>query len=216
MNANFEISLPRHGRCAELSLRRARNGSSGTRRRSTRTRKQASGDWFIPLVHAFCGDILTGYEQALAQGADRDQLHEQISRVACRRYTWLRADTDPRKSSSNGQDQELKKDRPFNDSSKGLVSSSLSVRSWRWRLSKRAGNGLKTGVSMSLLKENLVGVNARIEALNEFFKPSVVPARERRQGFPAISSCSWKRKSRRWARATLELRVEKRSQNVHL
>src|SRR5271165_3984130 len=162
MNANFEVSLPPWPMrrviieaCAEWNLRHPAENHADPE----------SSEWELiySAVHAFCRHMLTGYEQALAQGANRDQLHERISRVACRRYTWLRADTDPRKSSNNGENQELKKDRPFNHFSKELSElvserSRLAVAIMQAR--RKSTEGWREHVA--LLKENLVGVNARI------------------------------------------------------
>jgi hypothetical protein len=170
-----------------------------------------ASEWVLvyAIVHAFCRHSLSWYEQALAEGGDRDQLHEQISRAACRQYTWLRAHIDPRKSLSIGQEQGLEKGRPFNNFSKELS----ELVSERWRLAmaikearRKRAEGWREYVAR--LEGNLVNANARIETLNAFFRPYVVEEDE----YVKVSSLVCSRRVRgmslggaRCLRATLNL-----------
>jgi hypothetical protein len=47
-------------------------------------------------VLAYLRHLLTDYHDALRSGADRDQLHDEITTAAKRQYPWLRLSVDPR------------------------------------------------------------------------------------------------------------------------
>lgn len=47
------------------------------------------------VVHAYLRHSHCAYDQALAAGADRDELRRRIGEAAARAYPWLRLDHDP-------------------------------------------------------------------------------------------------------------------------
>jgi hypothetical protein len=124
-------------------------------------------------VHAYLRHSHTPYTEALAGGAEREVLREQIGRAAATAYPWLRIERDPRTeqvsvSASHGTE------RPYNNFSREL-SSLVEVRArltetikverrkrtpnWRERLAEAEGR--------------LAKVNARIEKLTGYFDTSV-------------------------------------------
>jgi hypothetical protein len=52
------------------------------------------------IILSFCRHELSGYTQALLEGADREKLRAAVHAAARAKYPWLRANTDPRKPES--------------------------------------------------------------------------------------------------------------------
>jgi hypothetical protein len=129
-------------------------------------------DWplLCNVVHSFLRHQQTQYEQVLTAGADRDELHDRISRTARRFFPWLKVECDPRTSAEAGEEPEDY--RPFNDFSRRL-SDLVSERS---RLTVAINDARRKRLGrehIAELEERLARVNARAERLNDYFKPVV-------------------------------------------
>jgi hypothetical protein len=112
----------------------------------------------------------TDYDAALAAGADRDELREQIARAAGRAYRWLRIEHDSR--SSVQAKTERKDFRIFNDFSKRL-SDLVSIRARLTLATKDARHHRAPGwrKDVAELEERLGRVNAKVDELTDLFKP---------------------------------------------
>jgi predicted RNA-binding Zn-ribbon protein involved in translation (DUF1610 family) len=129
-------------------------------------------DWplLCNVVHSFLRHQQTQYEQVLAAGADREELHDRISRAASRFFPWLRVERDPRTSA---EAEEKPEDfRPFNEFSRRL-SDLVSERARLIVAIKDARRKRLGREHIAALEERLARVNARTERLNEYFKPAV-------------------------------------------
>jgi predicted RNA-binding Zn-ribbon protein involved in translation (DUF1610 family) len=129
-------------------------------------------DWRLlcNVVHSFLRHQQTQYEQVLAAGADREELHDRISRAASRFFPWLKVERDPRTSP---EAEEKPEDyRPFNDFSRRL-SDLVSERSRLTVAIKDARRKRLEREHIAELEERLARVNARAERLNDYFKPTV-------------------------------------------
>jgi hypothetical protein len=124
------------------------------------------------ITHAFIRHALSGYDQALAEGADRDELQERISRAACRAYPWLRSDTDPRTAAeTEGKSEDV---RPYNAFSKQL--SDLAAERARLTLAIKDARRHRADSwreQVAELEARLALVNERADRLNTFFDASV-------------------------------------------
>ena len=129
-------------------------------------------DWRLlcNVVHSFLRHQQTQYEQVLAAGADREELHGRISRAASRFFPWLKVERDPR--TSREAEEKPEDFRPFDDFSRRL-SDLVSERSRLTVAIKDARRKRLGREHIAELEERLARVNARAERLNDYFKPAV-------------------------------------------
>jgi hypothetical protein len=171
MSADFQISFPAFSMrrvlkeaCASWNLRHPDNHADPD-----------ESEWplLYNALHAYCRHELCGYDQALAAGADRDQLRERISRAACRAWPWLKVERDPRTSDDADTAPERRDYRPFNSFSKQL-SDLVSERSLLTLAIKDTRRHRVAGwrEHVSEMEERLAAVNTRVDQLNKLFKPS--------------------------------------------
>jgi hypothetical protein len=170
MSADLQISLPNwpmnrllKEACASWSLRLPADQHADP----------VESDWrlLVNVCHSYIRHNFCAYDEALAQGANRDSLREQIGHMAATTFPWLRAEHDPRLD----QVESPRKDsRPFNNFSRQL-SDLVTERS---RLSvainlerRKRASGWREHVAE--LEERLAKVSARIDRLNVFFKPAI-------------------------------------------
>jgi hypothetical protein len=141
------------------------------------------------LVHAFIRHQLCSYDQALADGADRAELRERISRAACRQYAWLRADHDPRGERDTAPEPEA--ERPYNSVSKRL-NSLVSLRAQITTAVREVRKKRETGwrEELAALEESLANATKEIDRLTHFFTVKDQPV----EGGVLVSSvCSTQR-----------------------
>ena len=115
------------------------------------------------------------YDQALAQGANREGLRERISRAARIAYPWLRIERDPRKTEP-ATGEPSKHERPFNRFSRQLA----TLVGQRARLTEalayeRRHQAEGWRIRLAQTQKQLAKVNTQIERLSDLFEPSVKP-----------------------------------------
>jgi len=127
-------------------------------------------DWRLlcNVVHSFLRHQQTQYEQVLAAGADREELHDRISRAASRFFPWLKSSAIRERAPKPKRSPKI---TGHSTIFRGRLSDLVSERSRLTVAIKDARRKRLAREHIAELEERLARVNARAERLNDYFKP---------------------------------------------